>query len=306
MQQYGIQSQGRLNVHDHSNILLGGNVPLASLTGHNKAVHDALALAYASLDLSGHTKAVHDALGILHSSLGGKTANDHHAQAHNLDTHAVRTHANLQTIGEGDHHAKAQPHSGTTGRTSGDHHAQSHSLGSHSSKAHTELTGVSANQHHTPPGTPSSAELSFALACRAYRSSSQTGIANDTITKVLYNAEAYDLGSDFDADGSDSKYTAPSNGYYFIFAHVLIDNAGTVSIPMRAFIYKNGASIAQSAIKHDSGPIGAGNVGVFISTTEYLTTGKTIDIRVWQKSGVSRTIGAGITVNYVCIRKVGV
>lgn len=260
MEQYGIQSQGRLNVHNHSNILLGGNVPIGSITGHSKGLHDALALAHGSLSeldldhhllyflFADHTKAIHDALGILHSSLGGKTVNDHHAQAHNLDTHAIRLHANLQTIGEGDHHAKNQPHSGTTGRTANDHHAQAHSLASHSSKAHNELTGVTSAQHHA---LPTSAELAFGIACRVWRNGNQD-IPSGAPTKVLFNAENYDLGSNFDADGADSNFTVPSAGYYLVQS-ILQMMALSASTTIQTHVYKNGVAIAVGSRKTGGG-----------------------------------------------------
>lgn len=40
--QQGIMSSYQLTAHDHSGVGQGGLVPLASITGHNKAVHDAL------------------------------------------------------------------------------------------------------------------------------------------------------------------------------------------------------------------------------------------------------------------------
>jgi len=80
--------------------------------------------------LNNHTKAVHDSLGILHSSLGGRTANDHHAQAHTLASHSSKAHSEL------------------TGVTSDLHHPQSHTLASHSTKPHSALTGVTSDQHH--------------------------------------------------------------------------------------------------------------------------------------------------------------
>lgn len=56
-----------------------------------------------------------------HDTIGGVSSDDHHTAAHNLDSHATRTHANLQTV------------------TSDQHHAQAHSVASHSD---TTITGT--------------------------------------------------------------------------------------------------------------------------------------------------------------------
>jgi len=55
---------------------------------------------------------------------------------------------------------------------------------------------------------------------RAYRSGTQSNIPNETLTKVLFNAETYDPNGDFDADGVDSRYIAPVSGWYLIHGQV--------------------------------------------------------------------------------------
>lgn len=46
-----------------------------------------------------------------HGDVRGVTANNHHTEAHDLGTHSVKDHANLDNINDGDHHDKA--HSST-------------------------------------------------------------------------------------------------------------------------------------------------------------------------------------------------
>ncbi len=158
--------------HDHSNIDLGGAVPLGSITGHTKVPHDALninadkvdgeeaaaivtgarvnpVITKAAIDalninadkVDGEeaaaivTKARCEAVGLLHSSTSGRTVNDHHPQAHNLDTHAVRVHSNLQNV------------------FLDDHHAQAHNLNTHPTRNHADLLNIPANQHVVLPGT---------------------------------------------------------------------------------------------------------------------------------------------------------
>ncbi|MBA7496233.1 hypothetical protein ES702_06832 [subsurface metagenome] len=61
----GWEGDGELIPHDHSTIEEGGAVPLTSITGHSKAVHDALA--------------------ILHSSLGNIGVDNHHPKIHKAE-----------------------------------------------------------------------------------------------------------------------------------------------------------------------------------------------------------------------------
>jgi len=67
---------------------------------------------------------------IAHANTTGRTANDHHSQAHTLASHSSKDHSELTTV------------------TSDQHHNESHSLASHSSKDHSELTGVGVDDHH--------------------------------------------------------------------------------------------------------------------------------------------------------------
>jgi hypothetical protein len=72
-----------LKIHDHSDADSGTNIPLTSITGHDKAVHDALDIDADTLDgndstafflAANHTKAVHDALGIDADTVDGNHA----------------------------------------------------------------------------------------------------------------------------------------------------------------------------------------------------------------------------------------
>lgn len=70
---------------------------------------------------------------------------------------------------------------------------------------------------------------------RAYRSTSEA-LTADTYTKILFNAESYDTGDDFDST-TNNRYIAPSDGYYAIHANITADNDG--GGPSNIAIYVN-------------------------------------------------------------------
>ena len=51
--------------------------------------------------------------------------------------------------------------------------------------------------------------------CRAILTAPQA-IPSGAPVKILFNAKTYDIGGDFDADGVDSEFLTPSDGYYRI------------------------------------------------------------------------------------------
>jgi len=76
MAQAGVFPWSRPMPHDHSTINLGGAVPIGSISGHLKALHDAMLINADLVDgihlpetianvLTDHDKAVHDALALL-------------------------------------------------------------------------------------------------------------------------------------------------------------------------------------------------------------------------------------------------
>lgn len=58
------------------------------------------------------------------------------------------------------------------------------------------------------------AKWSNPYCARAYRNVNQDNLARNTNVKVLFNAETYDVGSNFDT--TNSKYVAPVTGYYSV------------------------------------------------------------------------------------------
>lgn len=116
---------------------------------------------------------------------------------------------------------------------------------------------------------------------RAYLSGDQSNIVDDTITKVLLDAETYDPGGAFDADGVDSEYIAPVSGYYLIKGqiHWTAAAAGTY----RSSIYIEGAEKSRGNIKVTAE---ANYFAVPVSDVLYVAQGESIDLRARHNAGV--------------------
>lgn len=76
------------------------------------------------------------------------------------------------------------------------------------------------------------------VKARAYLSANQENLVHDTWTKVLLDAESYDIGNDF----ASYKFVAPVAGYYFIHGALLLTNVISGK-PYDLAIYKNGVVI---------------------------------------------------------------
>jgi len=80
-------------------------------------------------------------------------------------------------------------------------------------------------------------------AFRVTRSGMQQNIPNNTTTKVLFNSEIFDLGSDFDAV-TNNRFVAPVDGIYLFNYSVAWYSIAAANTPHHAIIYVNGASKA--------------------------------------------------------------
>ena len=76
-----------------------------------------------------------------------------------------------------------------------------------------------------------------------YLSSDQTGVANNTLTKVTFNAEYWDTDSAF----ASNKFTVPSNqGGKYLFTYRVKSSGIDSGEYVKAMLYKNGSRIASS------------------------------------------------------------
>lgn len=144
-------------------------------------------------------------------------------------------------------------------------------------------------------------DLSNITTCnvRAYLSAQQN-IVDVTTTKILYNAEDWDVGGDFDADGADSDFTAPATDFYNVYAQTEFATMG-VNPSATMYIYKEGAVEIQEEAHSFKTP-GIGTVSVH--GTIQLDLGEVCDIRIWQDSGSGEYIVGDRLRSFVCIAKV--
>jgi len=162
---------------------------------------------------------------------------------------------------------------------------------------HATLGNVLTAQHHA---LPNSAELTFALACRAYRTTSEQVLVSEALTKIEFNAEDYDLGGIYD-HVTNHNVTIPSNGYYRIASQVEIQ-AETDGTTMELSICKDNNPIVTFS-KKTSGLSFDDTISVF--SIEYLVTNDVIDIRGRHYAGSDKNASLGRLLSFLCISKIG-
>ena len=78
-------------------------------------------------------------------------------------------------------------------------------------------------------------------AARAYRDSSTQAISASSTTKIQFNAESYDVKSEFDS-ATNYRFTATVAGKYLVACQLTIANASANTLNI--YIYKNGAAVS--------------------------------------------------------------
>lgn len=152
----------------------------------------------------------------------------------------------------------------------------------------------------TQGGRINNNDLFQGCSCRVYRNALQN-INDITWTKVLFDTEDYDIGNDFDADGVDSNFIVPEDGYYYIFAQIMLDSLGDGK-SAQLLIRNNGVQIVESYPPLAGGDGGASQL---IASLFYLTAGDIITAWVWHDNGVVTRIDTGSDKTFVCIHKMG-
>ena len=118
-------------------------------------------------------------------------------------------------------------------------------------------------------------------AFSAYLSSAQTGIADQTGTNIIFQAEDFDSNSAYDT--SNGRFTVPSGegGKYYLWGQIRTNSSGTMS-RMNVSLYKNGSSVISqwNANQTSSGEATAG-----CGWTGTLAAGDYIQVRLYQNSG---------------------
>lgn len=126
---------------------------------------------------------------------------------------------------------------------------------------------------------------------RAYRNTSTLSLSGDT--KVEFNAETFDLQSEFDAS-TNFRFTATKDGKYFVSSTLHIDSPASAPV---IHIYVNGSSFVKS-----TSPGTTTNIAHSISHVLNLTATDYVEIFV--NAGASGSVTNGSDTSYVSIHKI--
>lgn len=127
-------------------------------------------------------------------------------------------------------------------------------------------------------------------AFSVYKTSDQTGIANDTYTLVTWNAEEFDTDNSF----ASNRFTPKVAGNYLLNVHLLW-STGVDQSPYLINIYKNG-SIYKTTRNSFSGSTSTVGSAPGNQITEIVKANGTTDyfeIYVWHNAGSSQSIYGG-------------
>tara|TARA_R100001530_G_scaffold51337_2_gene38127 strand:+ start:426 stop:980 length:555 start_codon:yes stop_codon:yes gene_type:complete len=116
----------------------------------------------------------------------------------------------------------------------------------------------------------------------AYRgSSSQTGIADNSATKLQFNTESYDPDGVYD-NSTNYRFTAPSAGKYMLYTNIYIYDGSTDIETFNLAFYKNGSKYSQAYWLKNSGgrlkyaPLSLTQVAD-LSSSDYIEVYVTVD-----------------------------
>lgn len=133
-------------------------------------------------------------------------------------------------------------------------------------------------------------------AFSVYRNSEQTGLSNDTFTKVQFNAESFDTDNAFDSS-SNYRFTVPSGEggkYQFNTALRFIDASSSNSVrdTLGVAFYVNGSSVAHLKQNYEAG-INQG--GIAISHILSLSASDYVEVYAFHEhgSGTAKINGTG-------------
>lgn len=137
------------------------------------------------------------------------------------------------------------------------------------------------------------------IGCRVYLSTEQS-IASSSATKINFDTESYDIGSNWDT--SNYRFTAPVTGYYRVHYNATILNLALNSY-MQGYVYVNGSPVTQ--IKDISSNANA-DPSVNHSDVVFANSGEYIEAYVWHDHGSNRDAWANAKGSYFTIEFVGV
>lgn len=114
--------------------------------------------------------------------------------------------------------------------------------------------GLKFLQVNATPDAVAFKESPATVACRAYLSADQNNVGGGGDTKILYDSEDFDYGSDFDAV-TNNKFTTPVAGLYLVQQQIYWKNTADQA-RLWSKIYYDTAQYAQGGLQHS----GANNV----------------------------------------------
>ena len=129
-------------------------------------------------------------------------------------------------------------------------------------------------------------------ACRVYRDSSTQALSADTITKIEFNAESFDVKSEFDSV-TNFRFTATKTGKYLVTSSITVGSTAVIVL----YIYKNGAAITTLAESVTNTSRASISDVISLTATDY------IEIHIKSISAVN-TVTNGSDTSYFCVHKV--
>ena len=117
-------------------------------------------------------------------------------------------------------------------------------------------------------------------------SSGQAPVATGTYTKLNFDTEQIDDGSNYDT--STSKYTVPTTGYYFVGSKIWYDNYSQAALDVEVHIKQNGSNTNIFSItSHTSS---GGYTGLHTSGIVYATANDYLEVYAWHNHGIDVTV----------------
>ena len=186
----------------------------------------------------------------------------------------------------------------TTPQFGGDVDMNGHSFSSNIPMGTNKITGMgdpTANQDAVTKASMVAyvaaqiAYYNYACAFRGYRSSNQS-IPNNTETIVVYNAEEYDIGNNFNT--TTGLFTAPVDGIYIFDANVIYDNvswaAGEIGY---MYFKKNGSTAVAIPFRHVQPYTRSHPLLMHITCQLELVATDTIEVIAFHNTGAGLNVG---------------
>ena len=131
---------------------------------------------------------------------------------------------------------------------------------------------------------------------RAYLNADQDNLINGAATKILLDAESYDISGEF----ASNKFTVATTGYYLIVGQVAY-NAVVINKLYQAMIYVDGAGIASA---YGNSSAATTDLMVNVITIAYLTATQYIELYGLSGAGADTVdVSGGAALTYLCVHR---